>query len=45
MQRGRLEEMGLVEEDIQRALRPMVSFRDQLREEMEANQDLRRGGS
>ena len=43
MQRDRLEEMDLSEEEVERALGPMVSFRDQLREEVETYERMRRG--
>ncbi|WP_251951900.1 helix-turn-helix domain-containing protein [Salinibacter ruber] len=42
-QREQLEEMDLSEEETQRALEPMVSFRDGLREEMETYERMRRG--
>jgi len=42
-QREQLEEMDLSEEEVERALEPMVSFRDQLREEIETYEQMRRG--
>ena len=42
-QREQLEEMDLSEEEVERALEPMVSFRDQLREEIETYERMRRG--
>lgn len=42
-QREQLEEMDLSDEEVERALEPMISFRDQLREEMETYERMRRG--
>ncbi len=42
-QREQLEEMDLSEEEVDRALEPMISFRDQLREEIETYEQMRRG--
>jgi ribosome-binding protein aMBF1 (putative translation factor) len=42
-QRERLEEMDLSEEEVERALGPLISFRDQLREEIETYERMRRG--
>ncbi len=42
-QREQLEEMDLSEEEVERALEPMISFRDGLREEMETYERMRRG--
>ena len=42
-QREQLEEMDLSTEEVERALEPMISFRDQLREEMETYERMRRG--
>ena len=42
-QREQLEEMDLSEEEVQRALQPLISFRDQLREEIETYERMRRG--
>jgi ribosome-binding protein aMBF1 (putative translation factor) len=42
-QREQLEEMDLSEEEVERALEPMISFRDQLREEIETYEQMRRG--
>jgi ribosome-binding protein aMBF1 (putative translation factor) len=42
-QREQLEEMDLSKEEVERALEPMISFRDQLREEMETYERMRRG--
>ena len=42
-QREQLEEMDLADEEVERALEPMVSFRDQLREEIETYERMRRG--
>ena len=42
-QREQLEEMDLLEEEVERALEPMISFRDGLREEIEAYEQMRRG--
>jgi len=43
MQREQLEEMDLSDEEVDRALGPMISFRDQLREEVETYERMRRG--
>jgi len=42
-QREQLEEMDLSEEEVERALEPLISFRDQLREETETYERMRRG--
>lgn len=42
-QREQLEEMDLSEEEVDRALEPLISFRDQLREEIETYEQMRRG--
>jgi ribosome-binding protein aMBF1 (putative translation factor) len=42
-QREQLEEMDLSEEEVERALEPMISFRDGLREEIEIYERMRRG--
>jgi len=42
-QREQLEEMDLGEEEVERALGPLISFRDQLREEIETYERMRRG--
>ena len=42
LQRKRLEEMGLSEEEVGRALEPMLSFRAQLEEEVEWFEKVRR---
>ena len=42
-QREQLEEMDLSEEEVERALEPLISFRDQLREEIETYEQMRRG--
>lgn len=42
-QREQLEEMDLSEEEVEQALEPMISFRDQLREEIETYEQMRRG--
>jgi ribosome-binding protein aMBF1 (putative translation factor) len=42
-QREQLEEMDLSEEEVERALEPMISFRDQLQEEIETCEQMRRG--
>ena len=42
-QREQLEEMDLLEEEVERALEPMISFRDGLREEIETYEQMRRG--
>jgi len=42
-QREQLEEMDLSGEEVERALEPMISFRDQLREEIETYERMRRG--
>lgn len=42
-QREQLEEMDLSDEEVARALQPMISFRDQLREEIETYERMRRG--
>jgi len=44
-QREELEEMDLSEEEVERALGPLISFRDQLREEIETYERMRRGRS
>jgi len=41
--REQLEEMDLSEEEVERALEPLISFRDQLREEIETYERMRRG--
>lgn len=43
MQREQLEEMDLSDEEVERALEPMISFRDQLRENVETYERMRRG--
>lgn len=40
-QREQLEEMDLSEEEVERALEPMISFRDRLREEIEIYEQMR----
>lgn len=40
-QREQLEEMDLSEEEVERALEPMISFRDQLREEIVTYEQMR----
>jgi chromosome segregation ATPase len=40
-QREELEEMDLSEEEVERALGPLISFRDQLREEIETYERMR----
>jgi len=42
-QRAQLESMDLTEEEVQRALEPMRSFRDQLQEEIATYEQMRRG--
>ena len=42
-QREKLEEMDLSEEEIKRVLGPMISFREQLREEADTYERMRRG--
>jgi ribosome-binding protein aMBF1 (putative translation factor) len=42
-QREQLEEMDLSDEEVERALEPMISFRNQLREEIETYEQMRRG--
>lgn len=42
-QRDQLEEMDLSEEEVERALQPMVSFREQLKEEVEVYERMKRG--
>jgi ribosome-binding protein aMBF1 (putative translation factor) len=42
-QREQLEEMDLSDEEVERALGPLISFRDQLREEIETYERMRRG--
>jgi len=42
-QREQLEEMDLLEEEVKRALGPLISFQDQLREEIETYERIRRG--
>jgi ribosome-binding protein aMBF1 (putative translation factor) len=42
-QREQLEEMDLSEEEVERALEPMISFRDGLREEIETYEQMCRG--
>jgi len=44
-QREELEEMDLSEEEVERALGPLISFRDQLREGIETYERMRRGRS
>jgi DNA-directed RNA polymerase specialized sigma subunit len=41
--RKRLEEMGLAADEVKRALDPLLSFREQLSEEVESYERLRRG--
>lgn len=43
MQREQLEEMDLSGQEVERALEPMISFRDQLREEVETYERMQRG--
>lgn len=40
-QREQLEEMDLSEEEVERALEPMISLRDQLREEIVTYEQMR----
>jgi ribosome-binding protein aMBF1 (putative translation factor) len=42
-QREQLEKMDLADEEAERALEPMISFRDGLREEIETYERMRRG--
>ena len=42
-QREQLEEMDLSDEEVERALEPLISFRNQLREEIETYEQVRRG--
>ncbi len=42
-QREQLEEMDLMDGEVERALEPMISFRVQLREEIETYEQMRRG--
>ena len=42
-QRAQLEKMDLSDEEVERALQPMISFCDQLREEVETYERMRRG--
>jgi ribosome-binding protein aMBF1 (putative translation factor) len=42
-QREQLGEIDLSDEEVERALEPMISFRDQLREEIETYEQMRRG--
>lgn len=42
-QREQLEEMDLSEEEVERALEPIISMRDGLREEIETYERMRRG--
>ena len=42
-QREQLQDMDLSEEEVERALEPMISFRDGLREEIETYEQMRRG--
>ena len=42
-QRQQLEDMDLSDEEVERALAPMISFRDQLREEVDMYERMRRG--
>ena len=42
-QREQLEEIDLSKEEVERALGPLISFRDQLREEIEICEGMRRG--
>jgi ribosome-binding protein aMBF1 (putative translation factor) len=42
-QREQLEEMDLSDEEVERALEPLISFRDGLREEIETFEQMRRG--
>ena len=39
-QREQLEEMDLSEEEVERSMEPMISFRDQLREEIEIYEQM-----
>lgn len=41
--RGRLEEMGLADDEVKRALDPLRSFHEQLSEEVESYERLKRG--
>jgi len=43
MERAKLQEMGLSNEEIKRALDPMRSFHEQLKEEVESYERLKRG--
>lgn len=43
MQRSRLQELKLQESEVQRALEPALSFHEQLREEVETYERLKRG--
>ncbi|WP_103027487.1 helix-turn-helix domain-containing protein [Salinibacter altiplanensis] len=43
-QRKQLEGIDLSDEEVERALEPMISFRNQLREEIETCKQMRRGG-
>jgi ribosome-binding protein aMBF1 (putative translation factor) len=42
-QRAQLEEINLSDAEVERALQPLISFRDQLREEIETYEHMRRG--
>ena len=42
-QRQQLKDMDLSDEEVERALAPMISFRDQLREEVDMYERMRRG--
>lgn len=42
-QKAQLEKMDLSEEEVKRALEPLISFRNQLQEEIEAYERMRRG--
>jgi len=42
-QKQKLDEMDLGEEEIKRAMEPLVSFHEQLKEEVEAYEQLKRG--
>ena len=42
-QRNRLSEMGIEGKDLERAMQPAISFHDQLREEVETYERIKRG--
>lgn len=43
VQREHLESIGITGEQLERAMQPMVSFREQLKEEVEAYEHMKRG--